>query len=148
VDNTGEPMPSGEDSQVGYRRPPKSTQFRKGASGNPKGRPKGSLNLSTLCIKTMFEKVVINENGRRKSVSKLEAALKQLTNKAAMGNQGAIRLLLELAREAENRNASTPQTPELNAIDTEVIADIVKRFATPECDTAETKEAHDADVDA
>jgi Family of unknown function (DUF5681) len=31
--------------KVGYGKPPKTTRFKKGKSGNPGGRPKGSLNL-------------------------------------------------------------------------------------------------------
>jgi hypothetical protein len=69
--------------QVGYCHPPESARFTKGQSGNPKGRPKGSLNVATVFIKTLREKVVINENGQRKTVTKLEAAIKQLVNKAA-----------------------------------------------------------------
>src|SRR6202043_4106782 len=91
--------------RVGYQRPPEATRFKKGASGNPKGRPKGSLNVATVFLKTLHEKVVVNENGKRRTVTKLEAALTQLVNKAATGDLRALRQLLELAREAEARQS-------------------------------------------
>lgn len=87
--------------QVGFGRPPQATRFKKGVSGNPKGRPKGSLNVATAFMKALREKVVINENGRRKTVTKLEAALKQLVNKAASGEISALKQLVELANDAE-----------------------------------------------
>jgi hypothetical protein len=72
--------------QVSFCRPPQATRFKKGVSGNPKGRPKHSLNVATAFTKALSEKVVINEGGQRKTVTKLEAALKQLVNKAASGD--------------------------------------------------------------
>src|ERR1700722_14543367 len=68
---------------VGFSKPPEESRFRKGVSGNPKGRPKGRPNIATVLERTLQEKVVINENGVRKTVTKLEAAIKQLMNKAA-----------------------------------------------------------------
>ena len=44
-----------EDYEIGYGRPPKSRQFKKGRSGNPKGRPKGSLNLKTIVRRELAE---------------------------------------------------------------------------------------------
>src|ERR1700739_4829842 len=72
--------------RVGYERPPKATRFKRGVSGNPKGRPKGSLNVATVFLRTLNEKVVVHEHGKRRTVTKLEAALTQLVNKAATGD--------------------------------------------------------------
>jgi hypothetical protein len=105
------------------------TRFRVGQSGNPKGRPKGSLNVATVFTKTLREKVVINENGRRRTVTKLEAAIKQLVNKAASGDLRALRHLVELARDAEaGQNAQSVPNREIAELDQEVIDGILKRF--------------------
>lgn len=81
---------------VGYAVPPKASQFKKGQSGNPKGRRKGSVALATLIRKSAKERVIVQENGTRKSMTKDEAALKQLFNKAASGDQRAIKLMADL----------------------------------------------------
>jgi hypothetical protein len=75
-----------EDTAVGYRKPPERTQFESGRSGNPKGRPRGAKNLTTLLAETLSEGVVVTENGRRRKITKLAAACKQLVNKALAGD--------------------------------------------------------------
>jgi hypothetical protein len=135
---------------VGYGTPPVATRFRKGVSGNPRGRPRGSLNVATVFTKTLLEKVVINENGQRKTVTKLEAALKQMVNKAASGDIRALRELLELARDAEARqNAPGVQTPVIEELDQEVIDGIMQRLRAVKEDGQEiqdaTQEANDVD---
>jgi hypothetical protein len=87
--------------EVGFGMPPKQNRFRKGISGNPKGRPRGRPNWRTLLERAMNEKVVINENGVRRTVTKLEAAFKQLVNKAASGDLRALHQLTPLANSVE-----------------------------------------------
>lgn len=122
--------PSSPAEGVGFCRPPQATRFRKGISGNPKGRPKGSLNVATAFMKALREKVVLNEGGKRKTVTKLEAAVKQLVNKAASGEISALKQLLELARDAETKQSvvSASQTSAFSDIDREVMEGILKRF--------------------
>ncbi len=115
--------------QVGYRSPPEATRFQKGVSGNPRGRPKGSLNVATVLMKTLREKVVINENGRRRTVTKLEAALKQLVDQAAAGDLPALRHLTTLAHDAEaQQNLHDSQRQDLSESDRDVMQGILQRF--------------------
>jgi uncharacterized membrane protein len=120
------------DAPVGYSKPPQSTRFKKGVSGNPKGRPKGSLNVATAFMKALREKVVINEHGQRKTVTKLEAALKQLVNKGASGDLRALAQLIALAHDAEAKQSTMGiQEPGTSELDQEVMDGILKRFLKP-----------------
>ena len=98
--------------QVGYGKPPQHTQFRKGRSGNPKGRPKGSESLARVARRILNEKIPVRENGERRTITKLEAILKQLANKGISGDLRAIREVLKLPVETEEQQL--PKTPVLN----------------------------------
>ena len=116
-------------TKVGYCNPPERTRFKKGQSGNPQGRPKGALSMATVLERTLRERVVINENGRRKTITKLEAAIKQLSNKAASGELKALQLLSALVRSAEDRAVQTsiPKST-LEEVDKKVFLGILERF--------------------
>ena len=114
---------------VGYCKPPKHSRFKKGESGNPHGRPKGTLNMATVLERTLRERVVINENGKRRTVTKLEAAFKQLTNKAASGELRALQLLATLVRSAKERALKAPSPDSaLDEDDQKVFLGILKRL--------------------
>jgi Family of unknown function (DUF5681) len=123
-------MPNQHDDstyEIGFGKPPKHTRFRKGLSGNPKGRPKGRRNLATVLERTLQERVVINENGVRRTVTKLEAAVKQLVNKAAAGDLAALRQLTALAGSSGDQVVDT-RTNELAATDLEIMRGALKRL--------------------
>ena len=125
-------MTSKDDYEVGYGRPPEQTRFQKSQSGNPKGRPKGSRSVSAIIAAALAEKVVITENGRRKSISKLEAAFKQLANKAAGGDRHAAKLAIDILHQSEVRDearaAGVPVSAEIRAAsDLAILAAIRER---------------------
>jgi len=80
--------------EVGYGKPPKNSQFAKGKSGNPKGRPKGSQNIATVLASVMREKVQLDENGRRRTTTKGKAVVLRVTNAALTGNLKAAEVLM------------------------------------------------------
>jgi Family of unknown function (DUF5681) len=89
--------------EVGYGKPPKHTQFQKGQSGNPKGRPKKPKNLPALILKAFGEKVVVKGSGKRHSMTKLEAALVQLVNRALSGDIKAFREVIRLREKVQEQ---------------------------------------------
>jgi Family of unknown function (DUF5681) len=91
------------DHEVGYGRPPRHSRFRKGRSGNPRGRPRGSKNLATLFAEALDETVVVKEDGRRRAITKREAIVKQLVNRSASADLAAMRMLLGMAQALEGR---------------------------------------------
>lgn len=93
-------MADEKDYQVGYGKPPKATRFQEGQSGNPKGRPKGSLNAATLMQQLMAERIsVVEKGGRKKAMPMMEVLLRRLVNKAASGDLKAIPLVLKIAEQ-------------------------------------------------
>jgi hypothetical protein len=107
--------------EVGYGRPPAEHRFKKGVSGNPRGRCKGKKNFATVFMKAMTKSVIITENGKRRKISKLDAAVTQLANDAARGDKKAIQLAFSLLQTLEP--ATQSQSPREVVIFSGVLAE-------------------------
>lgn len=113
---------------VGYGKPPRGTRFQKGLSGNPRGRPKGSLNVATALERELNQRVTIKENGQTRTITKFEAAIKQLANKAASGDAKAIQFLVNLVHVSNGGALSDAPLPFSSEADRAVMATLRHRF--------------------
>ncbi|MBX9792703.1 MAG: hypothetical protein K2Y02_00240 [Burkholderiaceae bacterium] len=112
---------------TGYGKPPRSSRFKKGHSGNPAGRPKGRLNVATVFQQALSATVMVNEGGRRVPRTKLQVMLAQLANLAAGGDLQAIRMVLSLAQLLDPDDPQGHTPPDLKA-DRELTLKILARI--------------------
>jgi Family of unknown function (DUF5681) len=98
--------------KVGYGNPPRHTRFRKGQSGNPRGRPPRprAHRVKALTLKEAYRGVAIIENGRAEPVTAIQAILRSQVELAVKGNVQAQRAVLAAVRalEKEEEMAATP----------------------------------------
>ena len=98
------------DYEIGFRRPPKATQFKKGESGNLKGRPKGSKNFASHAKALLARKTTITENGRTRRITLAEAVLMKLISRAMANDMSAMRMTLGLIQ------VSQPEAPPVESV--------------------------------
>jgi hypothetical protein len=134
---------SSSDNEIGYGKPPKHTRFKKGQSGNPKGRPKGVKNFTTDLREELQERIVVREGPNTFRISKQRAIIKTLTAKTLKGDSRAlttvinviVRLLLDPADHAGAEELLNEEERELYA----AFIDEVQRKALPTSNTEENR---------
>jgi hypothetical protein len=90
-------MDNDREYDVGYGKPPKAFQFKKGKSGNSRGRPRKDPGIASIFRKISNQKVRTNGQNGQQSMTKLEATMTQLVNKSASGDLKATKLILQMA---------------------------------------------------
>lgn len=85
---------------VGKGRPPLSTRWKSGQSGNPKGRPKGVKNMMTYFHEALSRKIDVKVGGKIRAMSAREGIAMNTTNLALKGDVKMIPLVLAIEREA------------------------------------------------
>ena len=101
-----QPQPSEGRHDVGYKKPPKHSQFPKGRSGNPAGRPKAPIGIS---IKEILDGDQRGKNGE--VISRREAYVIALVNEALRGNQKAFSKFMKLMHRSGLIRREQTQSP-------------------------------------
>jgi hypothetical protein len=121
-----EPKDTAAAKEVGRGRPPEHSRFKKGVSGNPRGRPPRSRDLKKLIDDELDQILTLTENGKRVRLTKRELIAKKLVNDAARGEQKALQTIVKLIG-----ISSEPQNP-LVDVDPAELARFVARFLSQE----------------
>ena len=122
------PPETPRDYLVGYGKPPLHTRFQKGRSGNPKGRPRGRKNMSTLLSDALNGSVIVVENGRRKKITKREAIVTQLVNKSASADLKATQIVLAMLRDVKSQADGSADPAAFTEADQQIIRRIQARL--------------------
>ena len=88
---------SDNDKMVGYGRPPAATRFKKGQSGNPKGRPKGRKSVGKIFSDALHRIIEVREGERIRAMPKIEAVIEVNLNKALKGDHRSFAKLMDVA---------------------------------------------------
>ena len=105
------------DYVVGYRRPPRASQFAPGKSGNLQGCPRGSRSVPAILNAILRQKITVTENGLTRRLPAIEVALRRLLNDAMRSDLRAMRLLLWLIDRNAEPPGAAPRTADVEAED-------------------------------
>jgi hypothetical protein len=95
------------DYEIGYGKPPPHSRFKPGQTGNPKGRPKGSLNMATIVAKELARKIKVREAGRIRNFRANVLIARRQVNKALNGDLKSAEFLMRFGSDAR----TNPDSP-------------------------------------
>jgi Family of unknown function (DUF5681) len=118
-----------DDETVGYKRPPKATQFKPGKTGNARGRPKGSRKLDADLVEMLSQVMTVREDGKTRRISRQEAILRRLLSQALQGDEKAIKLILSMRTKVDATRQAADEQPEEETSDADQVLfdDYVRR---------------------
>lgn len=84
-----------KDYEVGYGRPPKHSQFQKGKSGNPSGRPKEPTTFIESLNKQLSADVKVIKDGKERKITGLSALAQKYINMILSGDFRFMKLFMD-----------------------------------------------------
>ncbi|GBR74604.1 hypothetical protein NO1_1751 [Candidatus Termititenax aidoneus] len=96
-----------QEPKTGYRNPPINTRFQPGESGNPDGKPVGTLSLTTLLKNALDKHEPIKVNGKERKLSRADIMILKFFQNMMSENIDS-ELFLKYFREALDRVDGKP----------------------------------------
>jgi hypothetical protein len=111
------------DETVGFGRPPLHSRFKRGQSGNPRGRPKNSKNFTTIVQDVLTQRITIREGNQRRSITRLEGVVLRQVDDALKGNDRAALATLKIAAQVGllGKRETPPESPSLTPADEQIL---------------------------
>jgi formate dehydrogenase maturation protein FdhE len=116
----------------GYKNPPMEHQFKKGKSGNPKGRPRKKkqsssdpgLDLIASVHRELRKSVFVQENGKHREITKLDAFSAQLVAQSVNGKPSQQKMLLSLLTLHKHEETEQQTLEQLQTYDEDLLNDL------------------------
>ena len=129
----------------GYKSPPVEHQFKKGKSGNPKGRPKKKtkqhsdpgLDLIASLYRELRKSVFVQENGKHREITKLDAFSAQLVAQSVNGKPGQQKMLLSLLTLDRHEETEQQTLEHLQSYDEDLLNELYEQLNAMGDDTPE-----------
>ena len=142
-------------TQRGYKNPPKEHQFRKGVSGNPKGRPRKKkqpssdpgLDLIASVHRELGKTISVQENGQHKEITKLEAFSAQLVAQSVNGKPSQQKMLLGLLMLDTHEETEKQTLEQLQSHDEDLLSELYDQLGSMDDDTPDDGDSLAGDAD-
>ena len=127
----------------GYKNPPKEHQFKKGKSGNPKGRPRKkkqpssdlSLDIMASLHRELSKTISVQENGKHREITKLDAIFAQLVAQSVNGKPSQQKMLLGLLTQSKHETTEQQTLEQLQSYDEDLVNDLYDQLSSMHDDT-------------
>jgi hypothetical protein len=106
-----------EDDRVGYKKPPQSTQFKPGQSGNPSGKAKGLRSMATELRDILSEELTFTAGGSIMTMTKQRALASSLINAAIEGDLKATAIVMAHLNRGTSKADATDEEPDFTAVE-------------------------------
>ena len=139
----------------GYKNPPKEYQFKRGKSGNPKGRPRKKkqsssdpgLDLIASVHRELGKTISVQENGQHKEVTKLDAFSAQLVAQSVNGKPSQQKMLLSLLTQGQHETTEKQTLEQLQSYDEDRLKELKEQLDAMSGDKPEDGDDQRGEVD-
>ena len=139
----------------GYKNPPVEHQFKKGKSGNPKGRPRKKkqsssdpgLDLIASVHRELRKSVFVQENGKHREITKLDAFSAQLVAQSVNGKPSQQKMLLSLLTLHKHEETEQRTLEQVQSYDEDLLNDLYDQLNSMNDDTPGAFNDQGDDVD-